>query len=147
MTSKVTAPTRSAIDLPPGAFEIGLVERLGQIFLNLIDNAVSFSGAGQTVTVAAVAEGRFARVTVEDEGPGIPPDNLESIFGRFYTERPAEHGFGFNSGPRPPHRPPDRRGPRRPHLGRKPPRPRRPLRGGIAARGGLNNMRKFSTIL
>jgi two-component system sensor histidine kinase ChvG len=87
-----------AIDLPPGAFVIGRDERLGQIFRNLIDNAVSFSGAGQTVTVAAVAEGRFARVTVEDEGPGIPPENLESIFGRFYTERPAEHGFGANSG-------------------------------------------------
>ena len=38
-----------------------------------------------------------ARVTVEDDGPGIPPDNLESIFERFYTERPGEH-FGRNSG-------------------------------------------------
>ncbi len=38
-----------------------------------------------------------ARVTVEDDGPGIPPDNLESIFERFYTERPGEH-FGKNSG-------------------------------------------------
>ncbi len=35
---------------------------------------------------------------MEDEGPGIPPDNLETIFERFYTERPAEHGFGKNSG-------------------------------------------------
>jgi len=35
---------------------------------------------------------------VEDEGPGIPEPEIERIFERFYTERPAEHGFGKNSG-------------------------------------------------
>jgi two-component system sensor histidine kinase ChvG len=87
-----------ALDLPQGAVVIGRDERLGQIFRNLIDNAVSFSAPGSTVSIVAIAEGRFARVAVEDEGPGIPPENLESIFDRFYTERPAEHGFGTNSG-------------------------------------------------
>jgi two-component system sensor histidine kinase ChvG len=38
-----------------------------------------------------------ARITVDDHGPGVPPENLESIFERFYTERPAAH-FGNNSG-------------------------------------------------
>jgi len=87
-----------AIDLPQGATVIARDERLGQVFRNLIDNAMSFSAPGGKVTIAAVAEGRIARVTVEDEGPGIPPENLESIFDRFYTERPPEHGFGANSG-------------------------------------------------
>ena len=36
-------------------------------------------------------------VTIDDEGPGIPEDNLESIFQRFYSERPTEH-FGQHSG-------------------------------------------------
>jgi two-component system, OmpR family, sensor histidine kinase ChvG len=39
-----------------------------------------------------------AIVTIDDKGPGIPEDNLEAIFRRFYTERPAGHGFGKNSG-------------------------------------------------
>ena len=47
--------------------------------------------------VSASADGGMARVTVDDDGPGIPPDNLETIFERFYTERPNDH-FGKNSG-------------------------------------------------
>jgi two-component system sensor histidine kinase ChvG len=76
----------------------GRSERLGQIFRNLIDNAISFSPDGGTVTVSAQRMGQTLRVVVEDEGPGIPPDNLETIFNRFYTERPAETDFGNNSG-------------------------------------------------
>jgi two-component system sensor histidine kinase ChvG len=72
-------------------------ERLGQVFRNLIDNAVSFSPEGGTVSIAATAEAGRARVSVEDDGPGIPPENLETIFDRFYTERPNDH-FGKNSG-------------------------------------------------
>ena len=36
-------------------------------------------------------------VTLDDQGPGIPEENLESIFQRFYSQRPSEH-FGQNSG-------------------------------------------------
>jgi two-component system sensor histidine kinase ChvG len=84
-------------ELAPGAIVRGRDERLGQVFRNLVDNAVSFSPAGGKVIVTATQHDIIARVTVEDEGPGIPPDNLESIFERFYTERPGET-FGRNSG-------------------------------------------------
>jgi two-component system sensor histidine kinase ChvG len=84
-------------ELPPGTVVRGRDERLGQVFRNLIDNAVSFSPEGGKVIVTAHQTDIVARVTVEDEGPGIPPDNLESIFQRFYTERPGEN-FGRNSG-------------------------------------------------
>jgi two-component system sensor histidine kinase ChvG len=87
-----------ALDLPPGANVIGKDERLGRVLRNLIDNAISFSPEGGTVTVRSHAEGRIVRLVVEDEGPGVPPENLETIFNRFYTERPAGHEFGSNSG-------------------------------------------------
>lgn len=77
---------------------MGRDERLGQVFRNVIDNAISFSPNDGRITVAARMADRLVRVTVEDEGPGIPPDNLETIFKRFYTERPHEQGFGKNSG-------------------------------------------------
>jgi len=84
-------------ELPPAAIVRGRDERLGQVFRNLIDNAASFSPQQGKVIVTASRHDMVARVTVEDDGPGIPPDNLESIFERFYTERPGEN-FGRNSG-------------------------------------------------
>jgi two-component system, OmpR family, sensor histidine kinase ChvG len=85
-------------DLPADAKVLGRDERLGQIFRNLIDNALSFSPDNGLVRIRATEMGGKARITVEDEGPGIPPENLEQVFNRFYTERPATHGFGKNSG-------------------------------------------------
>ena len=38
------------------------------------------------------------RVTIEDQGPGIPDDSLNSIFERFYSERPSAESFGNHSG-------------------------------------------------
>jgi two-component system sensor histidine kinase ChvG len=77
---------------------LGRDERLGQIFRNLLDNAVSFSPDGGKVSIGLHRDGGRVRVEVDDEGPGIAPENLERIFARFYTERPVEHGFGKNSG-------------------------------------------------
>lgn len=73
--------------------------RYGQVFRNVIDNALSFSPPGSKIVVEltrAPRNGPFI-VTIDDEGPGIPEDNLESIFNRFYSERPTEH-FGQHSG-------------------------------------------------
>jgi len=87
-----------ALALPPHLHIFGQDERLGQIFRNLIDNAVSFSPDGGKVVIEAQARNRLAQIRVDDEGAGIAPENLETIFNRFYTERPAHHGFGKNSG-------------------------------------------------
>jgi two-component system sensor histidine kinase ChvG len=73
--------------------------RYGQVFRNVIDNALSFSPEGSRLLVELSREPRNGPfvVTIDDEGPGIPEDNLESIFQRFYSERPSEH-FGKHSG-------------------------------------------------
>jgi PAS domain S-box-containing protein len=58
-------------------------ERLRQIIVNLIGNAVKFTGAGGTVRVSASADSRCAMIRVEDNGPGIPEAARESIFEPF----------------------------------------------------------------
>jgi two-component system sensor histidine kinase ChvG len=75
----------------------GHESRLAQVFANLIDNAVSFSPRGGTVTVAISTEGEAITVTVTDEGPGITGD-VGRIFQRFYTDRPETESFGNHSG-------------------------------------------------
>jgi two-component system sensor histidine kinase ChvG len=76
---------------------LGHDSRLSQVIANLLDNAISFSPPDGRVTVSARRLGNEIRLTVEDEGPGVPPENLERIFERFYTDRPGET-FGQNSG-------------------------------------------------
>jgi two-component system sensor histidine kinase ChvG len=71
---------------------------LGQLLRNLIDNARSFSAKGGEVRVRLERGRGQAQLTVDDDGPGIPPDNLETIFERFYTSRPKGAAFGGNSG-------------------------------------------------
>jgi two-component system sensor histidine kinase ChvG len=76
---------------------MGHDSRLSQVIVNLLDNAISFSPPGGRVAVQARRIGPEIQIAVEDEGPGIPPENLERIFERFYTDRPQEN-FGQNSG-------------------------------------------------
>ncbi len=75
---------------------------LGQVFRNLIDNARSFSPAGSGVRVRLERDETDPSlpicVRIEDDGPGIPPENLETVFQRFYTSRPKGAAFGSNSG-------------------------------------------------
>jgi two-component system sensor histidine kinase ChvG len=81
-----------------GAMVLGREGPLSQILRNLIDNARSFSPPGDVVTVGLVRIKGEAIATVSDNGPGIPPENLETVFERFYTSRPKGAAFGGNSG-------------------------------------------------
>jgi two-component system sensor histidine kinase ChvG len=76
--------------------------RIVQVLENLIGNALSFSPPGGEVRLSIARRqenGRpLVRVSVEDDGPGIPDGKDEKIFERFYSERPAGEKFGTHSG-------------------------------------------------
>ncbi|HEX9954954.1 MAG TPA: stimulus-sensing domain-containing protein [Allosphingosinicella sp.] len=72
--------------------------RLARAIDNLVDNAISFSPPGGLVEIAAAEAAGQVIVTVEDEGPGVPPDKREAIFQRFHSIRPDGEDFGRHSG-------------------------------------------------
>ena len=104
---ELSIPVRRGKNASADYFVLGHDSRLAQVVTNLIDNACSFSEPGGVVRVAL--ERTSARIepeekpvdrvviTVDDDGPGIPPHALERLFERFYTDRPSQ-GFGQNSG-------------------------------------------------
>ena len=73
---------------------------LEQVLLNLLDNAAKYAPAGSLIGVAAGRGGGMVRIAVRDEGPGIPAEDLERIFEKFYRvrgadRRPAGTGLGL----------------------------------------------------
>ncbi|SDZ76904.1 stimulus-sensing domain-containing protein [Rubrimonas cliftonensis] len=93
-----SAGVRVMVSAPP-LIVMGLDSRLGQVFANLVDNAISFSPPGGAVRVRARPfSGGMVRVSVEDSGPGVPADSLEAIFRRFYSDRPGHEAYGDHSG-------------------------------------------------
>jgi signal transduction histidine kinase len=67
----------------PGALE--------QIVDNYIDNALNAGGSGNEITVSAGREGGWATIHVTDRGPGMPADQLQHAFDRFWRSSSASH--------------------------------------------------------
>lgn len=73
--------------------------RLGRVITNLLDNAISFSPEHGVVTLRAQRVGAEIEIRIDDQGPGIPPDKLDDVFERFYSDRPqTDRTVGKNSG-------------------------------------------------
>jgi two-component system sensor histidine kinase ChvG len=80
------------------AVVMGEVSRLARAIDNVVDNAISFAPAESLVEICASGIGEGVSVTVEDEGPGVPPDARDAIFQRFHSVRPDGEEFGRHSG-------------------------------------------------
>jgi signal transduction histidine kinase len=83
-------------DMPPLEIEAA---RLEQAVENLLANAIQHAPAGSVVRVgASLSEERGvrrARCTVEDEGPGVPPADLDRVFEPFFSRRKGGTGLGL----------------------------------------------------
>jgi signal transduction histidine kinase len=76
---------RLTIETGPGPIEIrGDRHMLSRAVANLVENAVKYTPADGTVAVKVTAEGGMARLVVADDGPGIPAEERERVFDRFY---------------------------------------------------------------
>ena len=71
-----------------------------RVFVNAITNALSFLKPGGTITLKAVREGEAVRISIEDDGPGFPPEIIAGGIKAFGTGRKEKGGTGlglFNS--------------------------------------------------
>ena len=64
-------------------------DRLRQVVVNLVDNAIAHTPPGGRVRVGVAASGNEVRLSVADSGPGIPTESLPHVFDRFFREDPA----------------------------------------------------------
>lgn len=74
-------------------------DRLKQVLVNLVGNALQYTQTGGQVTLTLRKSGERAQVIVTDNGPGIPPQDLPHIFERFYRgEKSRKRGVGTGFG-------------------------------------------------
>ena len=75
--------------LGPAGSASGDADRLQQVLLNLVDNAVKYGGAGATVLVSTARAGDRVQIDVADDGPGIAAADRDRIFEKFYRGDPS----------------------------------------------------------
>jgi signal transduction histidine kinase len=92
-------PVWLKVCVQPGDLQAdGDAERVHQVVANLLDNAVRHSPRDGRVWLSAHANGGSTTIEVADEGPGIPPHELERVFERFYRTDSARNVRDGGSG-------------------------------------------------
>jgi two-component system phosphate regulon sensor histidine kinase PhoR len=87
------------VDIPSDLPEVlGDKERVEQVLVNLLHNAIKFTPSGGSISISAKIEGDDIQVSVADTGVGIPADDLPHIFERFYKADKARASGGTGLG-------------------------------------------------
>jgi two-component system OmpR family sensor kinase len=74
---------------------MGVAESLRALLSNLVDNAIRYTPAGGRVDISTYADATMAVIEVADSGPGIPVEDRERVFDRFYRRASEETGSGL----------------------------------------------------
>ncbi|MDE2469905.1 MAG: two-component sensor histidine kinase, partial [Bradyrhizobium sp.] len=77
-----------ASDLPMLELDAVLFE---QVLFNLLDNAAKYSPVGSTISIRSQRDKASVALQIVDEGSGIPPTELESVFDKFYRAQKGDH--------------------------------------------------------
>ena len=73
-------------------------DRIGQVLLNLLGNALQYTPAGGWVRISASSKGEFVETSIEDSGIGIDPEHIQHVFTRFYRVDKSRSRVGGGSG-------------------------------------------------
>ena len=85
-------------DAPPGVEVEGDPSRLKQVVVNLLDNAIRYTGEGGSISISAANQNGWATLIVTDNGVGIPREALPHVFERFYRADKARSRYSGGSG-------------------------------------------------
>lgn len=83
------------LDVPETAMIFAIPGALEQVVDNYIDNALSIVPTKSKITVKISADSKFTKVSIIDEGPGIPEADIAKAFNRFWRARSDTHGSGL----------------------------------------------------
>jgi len=84
-----------ALTIPKVAYVQAISGAVEQVIDNYIDNALEVAPEGSTITISISVEPDFTKISVLDEGPGLPPADLARAFNRFWRARSDAHGSGI----------------------------------------------------
>ena len=74
---------------------LGDVNRLRQVFVNIIDNALKYTAEGGTIQIIASEQNGWIRVVISDNGCGIPAEHLPNVKKKFYKANQTVRGSGI----------------------------------------------------